>query len=145
MKGETLYTTKETYEFQHKHLSPLIIFVSPVIINFQNGKICYDRRFLSSLCILLPLYSLICLGRNVRLWYGTVAVFFSKFCALLSACSLRSEYRYTLLKRELTYNIFYLIGVNGEIQNNYLSWYLSGKKILLITIDSPGNSYHWQF
>lgn len=50
-EGETLNTPQETYEF--KNINPFIIFVNPVMINFQVGKMCYDIRLLLPLCILL--------------------------------------------------------------------------------------------
>ena len=42
-EGKTLNAPEETYEF--KQLRPSIIFVSPVIINVQIGKMCHDTRF----------------------------------------------------------------------------------------------------
>ena len=68
-KVKTYNNPEETYEF--KHLSPFIIFVSPVTF-FQSGKICYDIQFLLSLCILLLSWSAIWMGWKVCLRLGNV-------------------------------------------------------------------------
>lgn len=74
-QGETAKTVKCIHAWLsliwesswRKHLSPWAIFVSPNIINFQNGKVCYDIRFLA-LCLLSFSRSEICIGHNVHLW-----------------------------------------------------------------------------
>ena len=41
----------------NEHPSPFMIFVSPVIINYQIGKMCHEIQLLLSLCILLLSWS----------------------------------------------------------------------------------------